>query len=99
MDAWLRLAECEAALGNPDKSQKILMFTDFLTTGICRWQWPQMLLARDLGMDEIFLKNANKLLGHQKLSQDTLQLLDLHYKSDTTLVVDVLRAENLVHWN
>jgi tetratricopeptide (TPR) repeat protein len=98
IDAWLRLAESEAALGHLQTARKILMFTDFLTTGIGRWQWPQMLLARDLGVDEIFLKNANKLLGHQKLSQDTLQLLDLHYQSDTASVVDVLQAENLVHY-
>ena len=96
MDAWLRLAESEAALGHPEKSRKILMFADDLTAGVFRWQWPQMLLARDLEMDEIFLKNANDLLGHRKLTQDTLHLLDLHHNGDTAAVVDDLQAENLV---
>jgi len=94
MDAWLRLADAEAALGNLETSQKILIFADHLTSGVFRWQWPRMLLARDLGMDDILLKNANYLLGHGKLTQDTLQLLDLHYNSDTAAVVDVLHPEN-----
>ena len=90
MDAWLRLAESEAALGHAEKSRKVLMFVDDLTSGVYRWQWPQMLLASDLGDDEIFLKNTNDLLGHRKLVQDTLHLLDFHYQSDTANVVEVL---------
>ena len=96
MDAWLRLAESEAALGHLEKSRKILMFANDLAAGVYRWQWPRMLLARDLGMEDIFLKNANYLLGHRKLTQDTLHLLDLHYNGDTAAVEDVLYAENLV---
>jgi tetratricopeptide (TPR) repeat protein len=42
MDAWLRLAESEAALGHPEKSRKILMFADDLASGVYRWQWPQL---------------------------------------------------------
>jgi tetratricopeptide (TPR) repeat protein len=64
MDAWLRLAESEAALGHPEKSRKILMFADDLASGVYRWQWPQMLLARDLEMDDAFLKKANYLWQH-----------------------------------
>lgn len=94
MDAWLRLAEAEAALGHPEKSRKIMRFTDRLASGVFRWQWPRMLLARDLGMDGILLKNANYLLGHRKLTQDTLQLLDLHYSSDTATMADALHPEN-----
>ena len=96
MDAWLRLAESEAALGHLETSRKILMFADNLTSGVFRWQWPKMLLARDLGMDDVFLENANYLLGHRKLLQDTLYLLDLHYNSDTVAVVAALHPENLV---
>jgi tetratricopeptide (TPR) repeat protein len=96
MDAWLRLAESEIALGHLEKSRAILTFADDLTSGVYRWQWPQMLLARDLGMDDVFLKNANDLLGHRKLTQDTLHLLDLHHNGDTAAVVDDLQAENLV---
>ena len=96
MDAWLRLAESEIALGHLEKSRAILTFADDLTSGVYRWQWPQMLLARDLGMDDVFLKNANDLLGHRKLTQDTLHLLDLHHNGDTAAVADDLQAENLV---
>jgi hypothetical protein len=96
MDAWLRMAESEAALGHPEKSRKILVFADNLTKGVYRWQWPQMLLARDLRMDEVFLKNANYLLGHRKMIQDTLHLLDFHYQNDTAAVVDVIQSDNLV---
>ena len=76
MDAWLRMAESEAALGHPKISRKILMFANDLTSGVYRWQWSKMLLARDLEMVDVFLENANYLLGHRKLTQDTLHLLD-----------------------
>ena len=46
-----------------------------------------MLLARDLEMDDVFLKNANYLLGHHKLTQDTLHLLDLHFHNGDTAAV------------
>jgi tetratricopeptide (TPR) repeat protein len=96
VDAWLRMAESEAALGKPDKSRKILMFANHLTAGVYRWQWPRMLLARDLEMDDVFLKNANYLLEHRKLIQDTLHLLDFNYQNDTGVVVDALQPDNLV---
>ena len=96
MDAWLRLAESEAASGHLEKSRAMLTFVAETANGVYRWQWPQMLLARDLGMDDVFLKNANDLLGHRKLVQDTLHLLDLHYGADTAAVVGVLQSENLV---
>jgi hypothetical protein len=55
-----------------------------------------MLLARDLGKDDVFLKNANYLLDHGKLTQDTLYMLDFHYHNDTVSVVDALQSVNLV---
>jgi tetratricopeptide (TPR) repeat protein len=96
MDGWLRMAESEAALGHLEKSRAILTFADHLTSGVFEWQWRQMILARDLGMDDVFLKNANYLLGKRKLTQDTLHLLDLHYDSDTAAVVDALQPDSLV---
>ena len=96
MDAWLRMAESEAALGHLEKSRAILTFAENLTSGVFEWQWRQMLLARDLGMDDVFLKNANYLLGHRKLTQDTLHLLDLHYNSDSAAAVDALQSDSLV---
>jgi tetratricopeptide (TPR) repeat protein len=98
MDAWLRLAETEAASGNPEIARKILMFAKDLAPGVYRWQWTQMLLARDLEIDDVFLKNTNFLLGHRKLTQDTLHLLDFHYDSDTAVVVEALHSENLVSY-
>src|SRR5210317_858466 len=50
MDAWLKLAEAEATMGHAETSRDILRFTTGLTEGVFRWKWPQMLLARDLGM-------------------------------------------------
>jgi hypothetical protein len=96
MDAWLRLAESEAVLGHPGKSRKILMFAENLTSGVFRWQWSQMLLARDLEMEDVFLKNANYLLGHSELTQDTLHLIDFHYHNDTAAVLNALQPESLV---
>jgi tetratricopeptide (TPR) repeat protein len=96
MDAWLRMAESEAASGHPEKSRKILMSVENLTSGVFRWQWSQMLLARDLEMDDVFLKNANYLLGHGKLTQDTLHLLDFHFHNDTVAVVDALQPDSFV---
>jgi hypothetical protein len=96
VDAWLRMAESESSMGNPEKAREILMFTEDLVSGVYRWQWPKMLLARDLEMNDIFLKNANYLLEHQTLIQDTLHLLDFHFHYDTAAVVDALHSENLV---
>jgi tetratricopeptide (TPR) repeat protein len=95
IDAWLRLAESEAAAGHLQQSRAILKFTDNLTSGVFRWQWPQMILAQDLGMEDILLKNANFLLKHRKLTQDTLRLLDIQYSSDTDTVVSCLQTKNL----
>jgi hypothetical protein len=72
------------------------MFAENLTSGVFRWQWPQMLLARDLEMDDVFLRNANYLLGHRKLTGDTLHLLDFHFRNDTSAVVDALHSDNLI---
>ncbi len=44
MDAWLKLAEAEAVMGNSEKSRDILTFTTAMTGSVFRWQWPQMLL-------------------------------------------------------
>jgi hypothetical protein len=95
MDAWLKMAESELALGHTEKARKILIFANELASGVFRWQWPQMLLARDLEMNDVFLKNANYLLGHRKLTQDTLHLLDFHFHNDTAAVVEALQSDSL----
>ena len=95
VDAWLRLAEAEASLGQKDKSKDILEFTSALTEKVYRWKWPEMLIAREIGMNEIMFRNANYLLSHKALKQDTLQLLHFHFNGDTTAAMEVLATENL----
>ena len=96
MDAWLKLAETEAAMGNSEKSRDILRFTIALTGDVFRWQWPQILLASDLGMDAILYRNSNYLLSRRTLTQDALQLLHIHFGGDVTAVMTVLAPDNLV---
>ncbi len=96
MDAWLKLAEAEATMGHVETSRDILSFTTAMTGGVFRWQWPQILLARDLGMNEILYRNTNYLLSHGKLTQDALQLLHIHFGGDVTAAITVLDPDNLV---
>jgi hypothetical protein len=96
MDAWLKLAEAEATMGHAETSRDILMFTTGLTEDVFRWKWPQMLLARDLGLDEILYRNTNYLLSRRLLTQDALQLLHIHFGGDVTAAMTVLGTENLV---
>ena len=96
MDAWLKLAEAEAILGHAATSRDILMFTTGLTKGVFRWKWPQILLARDLGMDAILYRNTNFLLSRQTLTQNALQLLHIHFGGDVTAAMTVLDPDNLV---
>jgi hypothetical protein len=96
MDAWLKLAEAEATMGNSQKSRDILRFTTAISGGVFRWKWPQILLAREIGMDEILYRNTNYLLSHHILTQDALQLLHIHVGGDVTAAVTVLAPDNLV---
>jgi hypothetical protein len=96
MDAWLKLAEVEAAMGHAERSRDILIFASELTKGIFRWKWPQILLARELGMDDILNHNTNYLLSHRLLTQNVLQLLHIQFGGDVTAVMAVLDPDNLV---
>jgi hypothetical protein len=96
LDAWLRLAEAEAMMGRGQRSRDILLFTTHLTESVFRWKWPQILLARELGEEEIFYGNLNYLLSLRKLQQDALQLLHIHFSGDVTAVIAVLDSDNLV---
>ena len=94
IDAWLRLAETQAALGNETNAQAILAFIAQKTDRILRWKWSQMVLARQLGMDSMFHGNANDLLTHKTLEQDTLQLLHTHFDGDASAVIAILEPRN-----
>ena len=96
MNAWLKLAEAEATMDRAERSRDILRFTSGLTKGVFRWKWPEILLARELGMDDIFYRNTNFLLSRRLLTQDALQLVHLQFDGDVTAVMTVLDLENLV---
>ena len=95
LDAWLRLAETEAALGREEKAKAILNFTTDLTEQVYRWKWEQMLLARELGMQNRLYRNTNYLLSRKVLVQDALQLLHTHLSGETSAVIAVLEPANL----
>ena len=96
MDAWLRLAQAEVDLGNPEKAGTILKFTDHLTQNVYRWKWDQTLLARELGMEGLLLRNINFLIGHRAMVPDAFQLLDLHLNQSAAATIQVLDSGNLV---
>jgi len=96
--AWLKLAEAEMALGNASSARKILQFTDGITAPVPRWKWSQTLLAHELGVDGIFIRNINYLVRHTKKCYDAFYLLDIHYTGKVDSVLTVLASENLVHY-
>jgi len=96
IDAWLKLVQAEAAMGNLEKAQSILKFADFLTGSVFRWKWQQMLLAHELGMEDIFKRNTNYILSKRTMLRDTFQMLDIHYKAKTTDTVKALDNDNLI---
>ena len=95
VDAWLRLAETEAALGRKEKAKDILRFTTRMTDQVFRWKWPQMVLASELGIEACLTRNTNYLLSQKKLEQDALQLLHTHLGGETSAVIAALEPANL----
>jgi hypothetical protein len=82
-------------MGNLEKAQAILTFTDNLTTLVLRWKWSQTLLAHELGMDDIFSGNMNYFIAHGKMLQDVFQLLDTHFRGKINAVLQALHHDNL----
>jgi hypothetical protein len=95
IDGWLRFAEAEAEIGRQERAKNILTFTINLTKSAFRWKWSQMLLARELGMEEVVYRIANYLLSRSVLEQDTLQLLHTHLGGNASAVVSALDEEHL----
>ena len=95
LDSWLRLAEAEAAIGRKEKAIQILKYTIDRTKNVSRWKWPQMLLARDLGVEEVIYRNANYLLSLGVLEQDTLQFLHTQLGGNASDVVAILEPSHL----
>ncbi|MEA1949166.1 MAG: hypothetical protein U9N83_17925 [Thermodesulfobacteriota bacterium] len=96
MNAWLKLAQAEIVLGNPDTARSILQFSNRLAKNVYRWKWDQILLAHELGMKEIVLSNINFLIHHRKKVPDAFQVLDTHLKGNVMLEVNVLDTGNLI---
>jgi len=95
IDAWLKLAETENALGNSEKAKKIVRFTHRLTKPVRRWKWPETLLAYELRMEKIFAYNINYLVKRGIYVQNALQLADAYTKYKTSLTIQMLTTENL----
>ena len=95
IDGWLRLAETKAARAQKEKAQNILAFSIDLTKEVTRWKWSQMVLARELGLEELSSRHANHLLSLGVLKQDTLQFLHTQLSGDALAVVSVLDEQNL----
>lgn len=96
IDGWLRLAEAEFALGNPEASQEILRFTFDLTRPIFRWKWRQLLLAHEIDLEEIFLEVANYFLVNGRMTRDTLQMIDTHFEGDAEKIAEALHEKGLL---
>ena len=95
MDGWLKLAQAETVLERPDQARSILKFSDALTRNVFRWKWDQILLANELGMEDIVFHNINFLVKHGKKLQDAFQLLDTLLGGNAVRSVEVLDMENL----
>ena len=54
-----------------------------------------MLLARELGMDDVISSNAKYLLSHGVLVKDTLQFLHTNFGGDASEVITVLDPNHL----
>jgi hypothetical protein len=94
-DAWIKLAEAEAAMGHVDKAKDILEFTTGMTDRVYRYLWPQMLLAHELGVNGPVYDGVNCLLSNKVIVQDALQLLHTHLDNDAAAVVAVLAPAHL----
>jgi len=96
IDAWLKLAETENALGNIEKAKEIVRFTHRLTKPVRRWKWPETLLAYELRMEKLFAYNINYLVKRGIYVQNTLQLADAYSEYKTALTIQMLTIKNLV---
>jgi hypothetical protein len=101
VDAWLRLAQSEAALGKKARAQAIASFTADMIGPVSYRKWQQLVLLKELQMPALLKRTANDLLYLKVLTQDTLQLLHAHFKADTQAVLSVLEPpyqEQYLDW-
>ncbi|MEA3359393.1 MAG: hypothetical protein U9R17_08325 [Thermodesulfobacteriota bacterium] len=96
IDGWLKLAQAEAAVGHEERSRSILEFTYNLTKPVFRWKWKQMLLARELRLEDVFLQIADYFLARGRITNNIFQLIDAHYNGAVTKIAGAFRKEHLV---
>jgi len=96
LDAWLKMGEIEAARGNRRKAIDILKFTDQVAPNVYSWKWRQTLLAHNLGLEQIFLRNINYLIPFTKSRQNALFLLDQAYGEDSIQILEILAHDNYI---
>jgi tetratricopeptide (TPR) repeat protein len=106
VDAWLKLAQVETDNGNTLAASNILKFTNNLTREVVQWKWSQILLARELKLDDIFWENINFVIPHRQFQDEALHLLDMHLSSDSAMALKILEIQNrpyylcwLMKWN
>ncbi|MFW5874672.1 MAG: carbohydrate binding domain-containing protein [bacterium] len=95
INAWLRLAEVRQVEGEVEKAKEILLFTDLLAGDVVKWKWRQLLMARQLGMEEMFVENINFVIPFYQLRDQALELVDTHYGGQTERVLERLETKNL----
>lgn len=98
VDAWLRLAQSEAALGRKARARAIAAFTAGMLGPVSHRKWQQLVLVKELQMPALLGRTANDLLSLKVLTQDTLQLLHTHFGGDTQAVISVLDPLHREHY-
>lgn len=93
IDAWLKLAQTEAARGQLGTAREILAFVATTAGHTSRWQSSIALLAHELEMENAFRRSINFLVDRGLHVNDTLTLLDLHC-GDAETSLAVLDATN-----
>ncbi len=98
IDSWLKLAQVKLEKNDAEAAGRILKFTDDLTNDVVKWKWQQIVLAGQLGYDEMFVKDINFVLPYYQLRNDALQLLDMHVGMNAEKMAGVLDDGNLAHY-
>ena len=98
LDAWLKMGEIEATRGNRRKAMDILKFTDQVAPNVYSWKWRQTLLAHNLGLEQIFLRNINYLIPFPKSRQNALFMLDQAYGEDSAQILETLAHDNYISY-
>jgi hypothetical protein len=91
MAAWLKLAEAEAAAGEPTgRAREMVAFVARRAGKVMFWQWPTALLAHDLGLEEVFRGCINRLAARGWKLADTFNLADTHFRGDSAATLTAL---------